>query len=226
MPSLGIYTGLSLQMNTAIELTYNINVTLASLSGAAASRALRLSRLLEPNLNLFPTAIQNGHINLIIRCVIRLADERLSLDGIKSVCPLFVDSRRWYKIEKGAADGAFSLQTSNGHVSRVATSITNVSSRSVHQHISCAVTSSSVPRRTGSSTAIFPSWTFILICFFTCGWWNSIFVLPLPSSVVVNILFSRTVSSPVVVLHASGYRLGHVACQLMTSRRTWIHHAH
>lgn len=108
-------------MNTAIELTYNINVTLASLSRRDARRSLVLSQLLEPNLNLFPTAIQNGHINLIIRCVIRLADERLSLDGIKSVCPLFVDSTRWYKIGKGVGDGAFCLQTSNGHVFRVAT---------------------------------------------------------------------------------------------------------
>lgn len=68
-----------------------------SLSAArwASRRALRRR---DPNLNLFPTAIQNGHINLIIRCVIRLADERLSLDGIKSVCPLFVDRHRSIKL--------------------------------------------------------------------------------------------------------------------------------
>lgn len=121
-------------MNTAIELTYNINVTSASSSFPSTARSLRLSQLLEPNLNLFPTAIQNGHINLIIRCVIRLADERLSLDGIKSVCPLFVDPTRWYKIGKGVGDGAFWLQTSNGHVFRVATRfLTTVDTRSVHQ---------------------------------------------------------------------------------------------
>lgn len=61
----------------------------------------------EPNLNLFPTAIQNGHINLIIRCVIRLADERLSLDGIKSVLPPLCSSTPWYKIGKGVGDGTF-----------------------------------------------------------------------------------------------------------------------
>lgn len=44
----------------------------------------------EPNINLFPTAIQNGHINLIIRCVIGLADEPPTpSDGIKSGCPPF-----------------------------------------------------------------------------------------------------------------------------------------
>lgn len=86
LPSLWIYTGLSLQMNTAIELTYNINVERRLLL-ARCRGSVGVLRLREPNLNLFPTAIQNGHINLIIRCVIRLADERLSLDGIKSVLP-------------------------------------------------------------------------------------------------------------------------------------------
>lgn len=61
----------------------------------------------EPNLNLFPTAIQNGHINLIIRCVIRLADERLSLDGIKSVLPPLCGPTPCYKIGKGVGDGTF-----------------------------------------------------------------------------------------------------------------------
>lgn len=83
-------------MNTAIELTYNINATAVSLG--RRPRSLAVSVAPEPNLNLFPTAIQNGHINLIIRCVIRLADERLSLDGIKSVCPLFVDRHRSIKL--------------------------------------------------------------------------------------------------------------------------------
>lgn len=73
-------------MNTAIELTYNINVAVG-LSLAVALPVGSALRLRQPNLNLFPAAIQNGHINLIIRCVIRLADERLSLDGIKSVLP-------------------------------------------------------------------------------------------------------------------------------------------
>lgn len=59
------------------------------------------------NLNLFPTAIQNGHINLIIRCVIRLADERLSLDGIKSVLPPLCGPTPCYKIGKGVGDGTF-----------------------------------------------------------------------------------------------------------------------
>lgn len=66
----------------------------SGIAGVAAS----FSVARDPNLNLFPTAIQNGHINLIIRCVIRLADERLSLDGIKSVCPLFVDWHRSIKL--------------------------------------------------------------------------------------------------------------------------------
>lgn len=69
----------------------------ASLSGYGSVAGVVLRRRV-PNLNLFPTAIQNGHINLIIRCVIRLADERLSLDGIKSVCPLFVDRHRSIKL--------------------------------------------------------------------------------------------------------------------------------
>lgn len=73
-------------MNTAIELTYNINVLGVSLRSARPRIDALPHR--EPNLNLFPASIQNGHINLIIRCVIRLADERLeSLDGIKSVLP-------------------------------------------------------------------------------------------------------------------------------------------
>lgn len=92
---------------------------------------------LEPNLNLFPTAIQNGHINLIIRCVIRLADERLSLDGIKSILPPLCRLPR-YKIGQGVGDGAFWQRTSTGHVSRVATRrLTTVATRSVHQHHSC-----------------------------------------------------------------------------------------
>lgn len=66
-----------------------------------------LSLFGEPNLNLFPTAIQNGHINLIIRCVIRLADERLSLDGIKSVLPPLCGPTPCYKIGKGVGDGTF-----------------------------------------------------------------------------------------------------------------------
>lgn len=108
-------------------------MTSASSSHLSAARWRHLSQLLEPNLNLFPTAIQNGHINLIIRCVIRLADERLSLDGIKSVCPLFVDPTRWYKIGKGVGDGVFCLQTSNGHVFRAATPLLIiVIARSVH----------------------------------------------------------------------------------------------
>lgn len=77
LPSLWIYTGLSLQMNTAIELTYNINVLGVSFQSARPRIDALPHR--EPNLNLFPASIQNGHINLIIRCVIRLADERLSL---------------------------------------------------------------------------------------------------------------------------------------------------
>lgn len=52
----------------------------------------------EPNINLFPTAIQNGHINLIIRCVIGLADEPPTpSDGIKSGCPPF---RRGIKLRR------------------------------------------------------------------------------------------------------------------------------
>lgn len=107
-------------MNTAIELTYNINVTLPSSSRRSAARSLHLSRLLEPNLNLFPTAIQNGHINLIIRCVIRLADERLSLDGIKSVCPLFVDRYGGIKLGRALvmAHSAFRRRTVTCFASR------------------------------------------------------------------------------------------------------------
>lgn len=90
-------------MNTAIELTYNINVAwrpCRSHNDPVLAVSLGVETPLEPNLNLFPTAIQNGHINLIIRCVIRLADERLSLDGIKSVCPLFVDSQAGIKLSR------------------------------------------------------------------------------------------------------------------------------
>lgn len=92
-------------MNTAIELTYNINVACVSVFQGVPPSALSLS--LEPNLNLFPAAIQNGHINLIIRCVIRLADERLSLDGIKSVLPPLCGPTPRYKIGKGVGDGTF-----------------------------------------------------------------------------------------------------------------------
>lgn len=92
-------------MNTAIELTYNINA--ACVSVLQGSDACSPHALLQPNLNLFPTAIQNGHINLIIRCVIRLADERLSLDGIKSVLPPLCGSTPCYKIGKGVGDGTF-----------------------------------------------------------------------------------------------------------------------
>lgn len=92
-------------MNTAIELTYNINV--ACVSVFQGSHAFGPLALWKPNLNLFPTAIQNGHINLIIRCVIRLADERLSLDGIKSVLPPLCGSTPCYKIGKGVGDGTF-----------------------------------------------------------------------------------------------------------------------
>lgn len=76
-------------MNTAIELTYNINVV----GGLACARREEDGGVLvglEPNINLFPSAIQNGHINLIIRCVIGLADEPPTpSDGIKSGCPPF-----------------------------------------------------------------------------------------------------------------------------------------
>lgn len=92
-------------MNTAIELTYNINAACVFVwQVIPPSDPLTLP---EPNLNLFPTAIQNGHINLIIRCVIRLADERLSLDGIKSVLPPLCGPTPCYKIEKGVGDGTF-----------------------------------------------------------------------------------------------------------------------
>lgn len=67
----------SLQMNTAIEATYNINVPPAV---SLARRAPPLASISLP-----PTrsrgSIQNGHINLIISSVIRLADEeRLGTD--------------------------------------------------------------------------------------------------------------------------------------------------
>jgi len=67
----------SLQMNTAIEATYNINVPPAV---SLARRALPLTSIsLPPTLS--RGSIQNGHINLIISSVIRLADEeRLGTD--------------------------------------------------------------------------------------------------------------------------------------------------
>lgn len=67
----------SLQMNTAIEATYNINVPPAV---SLARRAPPLTSIsLPPTLS--RGSIQNGHINLIISSVIRLADEeRLGTD--------------------------------------------------------------------------------------------------------------------------------------------------
>jgi len=67
----------SLQMNTAIEATYNINVPPTV---SLARRAPPLASIsLPPTLS--RGSIQNGHINLIISSVIRLADEeRLGTD--------------------------------------------------------------------------------------------------------------------------------------------------
>jgi len=64
-------------MNTAIEATYNINVPPAV---SLARRAPPLASIsLPPTLS--RGSIQNGHINLIISSVIRLADEeRLGTD--------------------------------------------------------------------------------------------------------------------------------------------------
>jgi len=67
----------SLQMNTAIEATYNINVPPAVLLARRAPPLASIS--LPPTLS--RGSIQNGHINLIISSVIRLADEeRLGTD--------------------------------------------------------------------------------------------------------------------------------------------------
>lgn len=64
-------------MNTAIEATYNINVPPAVLLARRAPPLASIS--LPPTLS--RGSIQNGHINLIISSVIRLADEeRLGTD--------------------------------------------------------------------------------------------------------------------------------------------------
>lgn len=73
-------------MSLSFSLALSCDLVLPSSSGS------------EPNINLFPTAIQNGHINLIIRCVIGLADEPPTpSDGIKSGCPPF---RRGIKLRR------------------------------------------------------------------------------------------------------------------------------
>lgn len=87
----------SLQMNTAIEATYNINVACWCLTCTNGTTPQQPSHfhldmyiyiyivyiiyIYRLSLSLGFASIQNGHINLIISLVIRLADEERLRDG-------------------------------------------------------------------------------------------------------------------------------------------------
>lgn len=100
----------SLQMNTAIEATYNINVAHGFSLAPTAQPLWCVS--LPPTLTGF-ASIQNGHINLIISSVIRLADEERLRDGrrlpLPGVVPVFL-TQLFY------ATGSALLRRSDGYI--------------------------------------------------------------------------------------------------------------
>lgn len=65
---------LSLQMNTAIEATYNINAVFPLAYSSTRKRFSVFVRFLVAT-SVIPPSCSNGHINLIISSLIGLADE-------------------------------------------------------------------------------------------------------------------------------------------------------